>query len=44
MFAPVGIAGECIKISPPLMITKEALEEGISVLEEACDEVIGNKI
>ena len=43
MFAPVGIAGECIKIAPPLMITKEALEEGIHVLEEACDEVLGNK-
>jgi len=41
MFAPVGIAGECIKISPPLVITKEALLEGIKVLEEACDEILG---
>ncbi len=40
MFAPVGIAGECIKIAPPLVITKEALEEGVRVLEEACDEVL----
>jgi 4-aminobutyrate aminotransferase / (S)-3-amino-2-methylpropionate transaminase / 5-aminovalerate transaminase len=42
MFAPVGIAGECIKISPPLIISKEALIEGINVLEEACDETIMN--
>ncbi len=41
MFAPVGIAGECIKISPPLVISKEALIEGINVLEEACDEILG---
>jgi len=41
MFAPVGIAGECIKISPPLVITKEALIEGINTLEEACDEILG---
>jgi len=38
MFAPVGIGGECIKISPPLTINEEALREGIAVLEEACDE------
>lgn len=41
MFAPVGVAGECLKISPPLMINKEALQEGLEVLEEACDEVLG---
>ena len=41
MFAPVGIAGECIKISPPLVITKKALIEGIKTLEEACDEILG---
>jgi 4-aminobutyrate aminotransferase-like enzyme len=41
MFAPVGIAGECIKIAPPLNITEEQLREGISVLEEACDEILG---
>ncbi len=40
MFAPVGIAGECLKISPPLNITEEALIEGIQVLEEACDEIL----
>ena len=41
MFAPVGIAGECLKIAPPLIITEEALKEGIRVLEEACDEILG---
>ena len=40
MFAPVGVGGMCIKIAPPLMITKEALEEGLDVLEEVCDEVL----
>jgi 4-aminobutyrate aminotransferase / (S)-3-amino-2-methylpropionate transaminase / 5-aminovalerate transaminase len=41
MFAPVGIAGECLKIAPPLNITEDALKEGIKVLEEACDEILG---
>ena len=41
MFAPVGIAGECIKISPPLVINEEALREGLYVLEESIDEVLG---
>jgi 4-aminobutyrate aminotransferase/(S)-3-amino-2-methylpropionate transaminase len=40
MFAPVGIAGECLKISPPLTITEEALRESIQVFEEACDEIL----
>ncbi len=40
MFAPVGIAGECLKIAPPLIITEEALREGIKVFEEACDEIL----
>jgi 4-aminobutyrate aminotransferase/(S)-3-amino-2-methylpropionate transaminase len=42
MFAPVGIAGECLKIAPPLNITEEALREGIQVFEEACDEILGH--
>jgi 4-aminobutyrate aminotransferase/diaminobutyrate-pyruvate transaminase/4-aminobutyrate aminotransferase/(S)-3-amino-2-methylpropionate transaminase len=41
MFAPVGIGGECLKIAPPLMISEEALREGIKVFEEACDEILG---
>ncbi len=39
MFAPVGIAGECVKIAPTLDITEDALKEGISVLSEAMDEI-----
>jgi 4-aminobutyrate aminotransferase-like enzyme len=41
MFAPVGIAGECIKIAPPLIISEEALRESIGVLSEAVAEVVG---
>lgn len=41
MFAPVGIGGECLKISPPLVITEEALRESIGVFEEAVDQVAG---
>ena len=41
MFAPVGIGGECIKISPPLTIPRDALEESIETLSVACDEVLG---
>jgi 4-aminobutyrate aminotransferase-like enzyme len=41
MFAPVGIAGECVKIAPPLITPRDALEEGIKVLEQACAEVLG---
>ncbi len=38
MFAPVGIGGECIKISPPLCINESALKEGLEVLAETCSE------
>lgn len=38
MFAPVGVAGECIKISPALDIPEDALLEGLEVLEEAFGE------
>ena len=41
MFAPVGVGGECIKISPPLVINEEALRESIGVLEETCNEILG---
>ncbi len=41
MFAPVGIGGECIKIAPPLIINEEQLRDGLAVLEEACDEILG---
>ncbi len=42
MFAPVGVAGECIKIAPPLSIEEDALKESVQVLEEAVDQVIRN--
>jgi 4-aminobutyrate aminotransferase / (S)-3-amino-2-methylpropionate transaminase / 5-aminovalerate transaminase len=35
MFAPVGVGGATVKISPPLVITREAIEESVAVLEEA---------
>ncbi len=38
MFAPVGKA--TIKISPPLITTKEQIKEGVSVLDEAINECI----
>ncbi|MFP4383605.1 MAG: aspartate aminotransferase family protein [Spirochaetia bacterium] len=41
MFAPVGVGGECLKISPPLMISREALEESVQVFSEAVDEILG---
>lgn len=41
MFAPVGIAGECIKISPALDIPEDALLEGLEVVEEAMAQILG---
>jgi 4-aminobutyrate aminotransferase-like enzyme len=41
MFAPVGIGGECVKISPPLSIEEDALRESVAVFEAAVDEVCG---
>ncbi|MBI3986711.1 MAG: aspartate aminotransferase family protein [Lentisphaerae bacterium] len=43
MFAPVGVGGECLKICPPLTISKAALLESIRVFEEGVDEVLGPK-
>jgi len=40
LFAPVGYGGASVKLSPPLVITKDAILEGFSVLEEAIAEVI----
>ena len=39
-FAPVGVGGGCVKISPPLSITAEAVRDGLTALGEACDEAI----
>lgn len=41
MFAPVGTGGGCIKIAPSLTITKEALEDGLNVLDEAFAQILG---
>jgi 4-aminobutyrate aminotransferase / (S)-3-amino-2-methylpropionate transaminase / 5-aminovalerate transaminase len=41
MFAPVGVAGECIKIAPALDISRDALQEGIAALGEAMAEALG---
>ncbi len=38
MFSPVGLGGATVKISPPLVITREAVEESVTVLEEAFQE------
>ena len=40
MFAPVGIAGECLKIAPPLTIAEEALVESAQAFGEAVEEVL----
>jgi 4-aminobutyrate aminotransferase / (S)-3-amino-2-methylpropionate transaminase / 5-aminovalerate transaminase len=39
MFAPVGLGGATVKICPPLIMTIEALAEGLQVLESAFAEV-----
>ena len=40
LFAPVGAWGQTVKISPPLTIPLDALEEGLNVLTEATDQAI----
>ncbi len=40
MFAPVGLAGECIKIAPPLSIEEDALRESLAVFEEVVDQIM----
>jgi 4-aminobutyrate aminotransferase/(S)-3-amino-2-methylpropionate transaminase len=40
-FSPVGAWGQTVKIAPPLTITEDALQEGLTVLSEAIDEVCG---
>ena len=39
-FAPVGAWGQTVKISPPLTIPQEALEEGLAVLAQATDDAV----
>jgi 4-aminobutyrate aminotransferase/diaminobutyrate-pyruvate transaminase/4-aminobutyrate aminotransferase/(S)-3-amino-2-methylpropionate transaminase len=40
MFSPVGLGGGTVKISPPLVITQEAILESVGVLEEAFAEAV----
>jgi len=43
LFAPVGAWGQTVKIAPPLSITREAMQEGLEVLEQAtADAVAGH--
>jgi len=39
LFAPVGVGGCAIKICPPLVITEEALREGLEVVREVVAEL-----
>ncbi len=41
MFSPVGLGGGTVKISPPLVITEDAIAESVGVLEEALSEAVG---
>jgi 4-aminobutyrate aminotransferase/diaminobutyrate-pyruvate transaminase/4-aminobutyrate aminotransferase/(S)-3-amino-2-methylpropionate transaminase len=43
MFSPVGPNGELLKIAPPLISTQDAIEEGLSVLDESIGEVLSER-
>jgi 4-aminobutyrate aminotransferase/diaminobutyrate-pyruvate transaminase/4-aminobutyrate aminotransferase/(S)-3-amino-2-methylpropionate transaminase len=43
MFSPVGLGGGTVKISPPLVITEEAMVESTAVLDEAFAEATARK-
>ncbi len=43
MFSPVGFMGSTIKISPPLVIAQEAIEESVEAFEEAFAEVVAKR-
>jgi 4-aminobutyrate aminotransferase / (S)-3-amino-2-methylpropionate transaminase / 5-aminovalerate transaminase len=43
LFAPVGAWGQTVKIAPPLSIPREALEEGLTVLEEVTRLAVGER-
>jgi len=38
MFSPVGFGGGTVKIAPPLCVTKDAILEGVAVLQQAIEE------
>ena len=39
-FAPVGVGGGCVKVSPPLCIDADAIRDGLGALDEAVDEAM----
>ena len=41
MFAPVGTGGASVKISPPLNIPEDVIEESLGILAEVFDETLG---
>lgn len=40
LFSPVGVNGSTIKIAPPLVITEEAVREGVAVVEQCLEEAL----
>lgn len=40
LYAPLGPGGATVKINPPLVITEDALREGLAVVEEAIQETV----
>ncbi len=43
MFSPVGFGGATVKISPPLIIPEDAVEEGAQVLDESIESSISEQ-
>jgi 4-aminobutyrate aminotransferase/(S)-3-amino-2-methylpropionate transaminase len=39
-FAPVGVGGGCVKVSPPLCITPDAILDGLEALDASVDEAV----
>jgi 4-aminobutyrate aminotransferase/(S)-3-amino-2-methylpropionate transaminase len=39
-FAPVGVGGGCVKVSPPLCISAAAIADGLGALSEAVDAAV----
>lgn len=37
LFAPVGVGGACVKIAPPLCITADAIQDGLTALNDAME-------
>ena len=44
MFAPVGVGGGSVKIAPPLMMTRDAVDDSVSGLREAVAEAVETKV